>query len=59
MIISYIICIGPPEVDIQYIGPEGNISARGVAECRYIALGPDILYINRGGVQYMIYHSLN
>jgi hypothetical protein len=23
----YIIYIGPPEVDIQYIGPEGNISA--------------------------------
>jgi hypothetical protein len=48
-----------PSVDIQYVGPEGNISALGYASRRYIALGPDILYINRGGVQYMIYHSLN
>ena len=38
-----------PSVDIQYIGPEGNISALGYASRRYIALGPDILYINLGG----------
>jgi hypothetical protein len=44
-----------PSVDIQYIGPEGNISALGYASADILPSGPIYCISTSGGPIYIIY----